>query len=41
MIVEDMQKYMIIMPFDDRFLSCIMRFTGSIKFEKEFLNGIN
>lgn len=33
-------KFMIVIPYDDKFLSCIMRFVGSVKFEKGFLSSI-
>ncbi len=37
----DLDRFMVIMPFDDKFLSCIMRYTGSLKFEKNFLVSVN
>ncbi len=36
----DLDSFMLIIPFDDKFLSCIMRFTGSLKFEKDFLSSV-
>ena len=37
----DVDRFMLIIPFDDKFLSCIMRFVGSLKFEKNFLGSVN
>lgn len=33
----EVDKFLVVMPFDENFLSCIMRTVGSVKFEKEFL----
>ncbi|MBQ3235753.1 MAG: hypothetical protein IJA97_06310 [Clostridia bacterium] len=34
-------KFLLVMPFDDKLLSCIMRYIGSGKFERGFLTSVS